>query len=371
MAHEVVVPEVGEAGMEVVFVRWLKGEGDLVHAGEPLFELDTDKSVIEVESFAEGRLAGLRVAAGETVEPRQVVATLVALDEGPPGPTPESPTKAEGQPASVEPERATPQVVANKGAGRVSPRARRLARERGVDLSRIAGSGPDGLVTAGDLEPDGAGRGEVGDRQERVRTAVAQMTSASWRRIPHFHLGLEADVTDGLELARPMALLCTAVALSLARHPEYNLAWEGERLVRRPSVDLGILVDTPAGLLLPAIWEADGLGLEQMELAVAAAAGRAREGRLVPEDQRPKSISVSNLGMFSVDQFVGVIPAGDVMLLGVGRARTVPRWGGKDWVPRRIVDLTLSADHRALDGADAGRLLTTLESMLAEPGQLR
>lgn len=207
-------------------------------------------------------------------------------------------------------------------------------------------------------------------RSEQVRQAVAKMTTSSWQNTPHFHLNLEIDVTDGLERSKPMALVCVAVAQSLAKHPECNLSWEDERLISRSSVDLGILVDTPEGLLLPMVRDTEDLTLEQMADAIAAAATRARNGRLAPEDYGPRSLSVSNLGMFPVDQLTGVIPAFDILLLGVGRVRTAPRWDGQQWVPRQIFNLTLSVDHRALSGAEAGRLLDTFETVLKNSGEL-
>jgi pyruvate dehydrogenase E2 component (dihydrolipoamide acetyltransferase) len=203
-----------------------------------------------------------------------------------------------------------------------------------------------------------------------VRLAVANSTAASWRSIPHFYLTLEADVTAGLARAKPTGLICSAIAWSLRQHPELNLAWDKDRLVRRDSVDLGLLVDTPRGLLLPVIRGADRLSLASMQEAIDRAAGRARAGQLRPEDYGPRSLSVSNLGMFSVDRFSGVIAAPDVMLIAIGRLRTAPHWESDTWRPRRVTDLTLSVDHRAIDGAAGARFLSTLERVLAEPGVL-
>jgi pyruvate dehydrogenase E2 component (dihydrolipoamide acetyltransferase) len=203
-----------------------------------------------------------------------------------------------------------------------------------------------------------------------VRLAVAASTAASWRTIPHFYLTLEADVSAGLARARPTALICSGIARSLGQHPELNLAWDNERLVRRDAVDLGLLVDTPRGLLLPVIRGADRLSLASMQAAIDAAASRARSGQLRPDDYGPRSLSVSNLGMFSVDRFTGVIAAPDIMLIAIGRLRTVPRWESDNWRPRRVTDLTLSVDHRALDGAAGARFLSTLEKVLADPGTL-
>jgi pyruvate dehydrogenase E2 component (dihydrolipoamide acetyltransferase) len=208
------------------------------------------------------------------------------------------------------------------------------------------------------------------ERAAKARRNVAELTSTSWRTIPHFYLRLEADVTAALALARPTTIFCAASARALARHPECNLEWQGERLVRRERVDLGLLVDTPNGLLLPIVRAADRLALSDLAGAIGEAAARARSSGLKRTDFGPRSLTVSNLGMFAVDSFSGVIAPPDVLLLAVGRIRTVPRWYGEVFRPRQVADLTLSVDHRAIDGADAGRFLTALESILADPDEL-
>lgn len=354
------MPEVGEIGGEIAFVKWLKADGDPIQEGEPLYEVDTAKAVVQIDAFASGTLAGIRVAPGDMVKPHQVVAVLLAPGE------------------------VLAPVPRDARAGRVqaTPKARLLAAERGIELAEVpAGSGAGGLVTerdvqalaiartSGPADPGEPGR-EKSARRDRVRKAVADSTAESWRTIPHFYLTLEADLTQGLGRAKPLALVCAAVANSLARHPELNLAWHGERLIPRDSIDLGILVDTAQGLLLPVIRNAATLSLDAMQGAVQAAVNRATNGQLRPDDYGPRSISVSNLGMFPVDRFSGVIPAPDVMLLACGRVRTAPYWEGDRWEPRRVADLTLSVDHRAIDGADAARFLGTLESALANAGEL-
>jgi pyruvate dehydrogenase E2 component (dihydrolipoamide acetyltransferase) len=265
----------------------------------------------------------------------------------------------------------------------ISPRARRLAADAGIDPAHVIGSGPDGLVSERDVVAAIGARGapaagerpgcadQVG-RAERTRRAVADVTSDSWRTIPHFYLNLQADVTRALQHARPTALVFVAVARALSRHPECNLAWQDDSLVQRQTVDLGLLVATPDGLLRTTIGNADGFDLAGMEDAVGAAITRARSGVLVGHDLAPRSMTISNLGMFSVDSFSAVITPPDPLMLAVGRVRTEPRWDGGAWSTTRVVSLTLSVDHRALDGATAARLLTTLETILSEAeGALR
>ena len=205
------------------------------------------------------------------------------------------------------------------------------------------------------------------DAAERARRAVADLTTRSWQTVPHFYLQLEADVQTGLGLAKPTPLLCAAVAQALARHPECNLGWQDDRPIPRDGVDLGLLIDAPAGLLIAVINEAQDLDLADMADAIKAAADRARSGTLSAADLGARSLTVSNLGMYAVDRFAAVIPTPDVLTLAVGRTRTVPRWEGTSFTPRKVIDLTLSVDHRALDGAAAARFMSTLESVLADP----
>jgi pyruvate dehydrogenase E2 component (dihydrolipoamide acetyltransferase) len=399
MASDVIVPEVGELGMDVTFSRWLKQPGDDVAVGDELFELDTEKSVMVVEAYAAGTLADVRVQDGDIVAPRDVIATILEPGEEP-GATITPPPAA--PPAVTPPPAAAPSPAVSSGAapssavpatgpvtpgsqptrsGGLSPKARRIARELGVDTDGLAGSGPGGLVTEADVRAAAASSGAPAsdeptpapvatpppDAVERTRRAVADLTTAAWQSIPHFYLQLETDIERGLELAKPTPLLCVAAAQALVRNPACNLRWEGDLPVPREDVDLGLLVDTPTGLLIAVVKRAHELDLAAMAAAVGAAAERARAGKLSTDDLAPRSLTVSNLGMYAVDRFAAVIPKPDVLTLGVGRTRTVPRWDGTTFGPRRVVDLTLSVDHRALDGARAARLLDTLEAILADP----
>jgi pyruvate dehydrogenase E2 component (dihydrolipoamide acetyltransferase) len=205
------------------------------------------------------------------------------------------------------------------------------------------------------------------DQRRRIRRAVANITTESWQSIPHFFVGLEADVEEGLKVAKPTPLVCAAVAQALARHPDCNLRWEDETAVERESVDIGLLVDSPAGLLMAVITQAETLGLADMSEAVGAAIARARSGSLSTADLGLRSVTISSLGMYSVDRFSVVIPRPDVLALAVGRAYTAATWDGGQFVPRTKIDLTFSVDHRALDGAAVARFLTTLERLIRDP----
>jgi pyruvate dehydrogenase E2 component (dihydrolipoamide acetyltransferase) len=389
MASDVIVPEVGELGMDVTFVRWLKDVGDDVAIGDPLFELDTEKSTMVVEAYAAGRLADLRASEGDIVAPRDVIGRILGAIESPDeSATAQVPVIPPEPVSGADDSSAAPGMGSGTRPGEApdgtrplgaSPRARRLAAELGLDIDTLSGRGPDGLITEADVRA-AAQSGSVGvptsatsivppidGARARARRAVAELTMASWQSIPHFYLQLEADVDRGLDLAKPTPLVCAAVARALSRHPECNLAWSDDGPVPRDSVDIGLLVDAPAGLLVTVINGAQELDLAAMAEAVASAATRARRGTLAAADFGPRSISISNLGMYAVDRFSAVIARPDVLTLAVGRSRVAPRWDGTSFVPRRVMDLTLSVDHRALDGAAAARFMSTLESILADP----
>jgi pyruvate dehydrogenase E2 component (dihydrolipoamide acetyltransferase) len=350
MAVDVIVPEVGEAGMEIVFVRWLKGEGDRVTEGEGLFEVDTAKSILEVQSLGTGVLTDCRVSDGDSVEPRQVVAVLVQ----------------DGETAATAP------ASASAGA---TPSARRRARDLGVDLASVPGGGPGGIVTSGDVDshavkhPAGGSRqrADEADLARRARRSIAAHTQRTWQTVPHFHLTAEVDVTAALGVARPTTIVCAAAVHAFTQHPECNVVWHPDGPTSRDSIDLGLLVDTPTGLVIGRVPEADHLDLDGLGQSLRALTIRARENRLTTDDLGPRTITVSNLGMFAVDHFTGVIAAPDPMLLTVGRVRTAPRLRGDEWEAARLASLTLTVDHRALDGADGGRLLGAIEAALTQP----
>jgi len=395
VAIDVVVPEVGEVGMEVTFVTWYHGEGDEVVAGEPLYQVDTQKTLFDVEAVASGRLAGVLVAAGDPLEPHQVIARImlpgdvhvpvvaspeatgtVTQDDTPEAPRPSAATPSSRPPVDAQADPAPPRTGS-------SPRARRLAATLGVTLDEVSGTGPGGLVTEADVRgthvlPDGPSPATPATsvsapagNAERLRRGTAELTTRSWQTVPHFFVRMDADLTSGLEVAKPTPLVVAAFARALRGRPEANLAWQPDgTLLQRPTVDLGILVDTPDGLLLPMIHQADGLGLRELADEIRSAADRARSGKLRTEDFGPRSGSVSNLGMFAVDAFAGVLAAPDVLLLSVGRVGVRPIRDGSTWTPRSVASLTLSVVHRALDGADAGRLLTDLERLLGDPSSI-
>ena len=392
MPIDVVVPEVGEVGMDVTLARWLKAPGDEVRVGDVLFEIDTAKTVVDIEAFADGTLLERLVDEGDIVTPRQVVARIMPPGErlafdasealaGPAASTPAATAVSDPVPASPvaisQPRHSAPGASA-------SPKARRVAAELGVELEGIVGSGPNGLVTEGDVRKRASdasrtagtapSREPLDDdgRVERARRATAEITTRSWTSTPHYYIGVEVDVTGALQTSKPTVAIVAGFAQALAAHPECNIRWDGTAVVPRGSIDIGVLVDTPTGLMVAVVRDADRLDLAETAEAVRAAVARARTHALNPADAGPRSMTISNLGMHSVDRFAAVLVPPDALTLAVGRVRMAPRWDGTAFQPRQVVDLTLSVDHRALDGAVAARLLSSLERILTDPaGALR
>jgi pyruvate dehydrogenase E2 component (dihydrolipoamide acetyltransferase) len=364
-------------------VRWLKEEGDVVRKGEPLFELDNDKYVVEIQAFADGVLAEVVVPAGGVVEPGQVVARLDGAGRGsepslpaqhPTGERPSPPQAVDGLPAGRPRER----VVA-------SPKARRLARELGVDLASMVGSGAGGLVSAADVEAAAAATvgGSGGPDVEplpQTRRAIGSRMVASKRDAPHFYAMVDADMEECIRLRRHCAeelgwdrppsftdLIVAAAARGLRRCPEVNVRLERGGLRRLSSTGIGIAVGLDDGLVVPVIADPDRLGLQELSACAREAADRARNGRLLEDDLADRSLVVSNLGMYGVDVFLAIVDLPDPMILAAGRvAQRCAVVEGNPTV-RWQCALALSADHRVLDGLLAARFLGAVQDELGHP----
>src|SRR5438093_7047275 len=378
-------------------VRWLKGEGEAVQKREPLYELDTDKVTQEVEAEADGVLLKILVAEGEVD-----VGTTVAVigEEGEAFSVAEAPENAKGDGAAAaeappqpepkpEPEPAAAPTDAEGGvdAGvarvKASPLARRMARERGLDLSRLTGTGPDGRIVAEDVEKAAGEPGAARVALEPAEVEVVQLTSIrktiarrlteAWQA-PVFQLGVSADMTEVLALRERLVerlaegdvkptvndVLTKLVAVSLTRHTAMNALFTGEEIQRFPAAHVGMAVAAPAGLVVPVIRDADRRTIQEIASARADLVGRARNGKLTLQDMEDGTFTVSNLGMFGVEQFVAVLNPPQVAILAVGAVKDTPVAvdGGIDVAP--VIQLFLTCDHRSIDGADRAPFLQTL-----------
>jgi len=400
MATEVILPRLGQ-GMEAgTIVRWLKSEGDRVEKGEPLFELDTDKVTQEVEAEASGVLLRIAVAEGEVPVGRTVAFIGDAgetVPESAPAPEP-STTVLQGrtetapvpEPAPA-PEPAAAPVSAN-GRIKASPLARRIARERGLDLRSVRGTGPDGRIVAEDVEraraaPAAAAAltapaptGEIERRPlSNVRKTIARRLTQAWT-VPAFVLTVEIEMTRASELVAGQRelhpevritvtdVLTKVCAQALMHHRDMNVQFADEALLVFPSADIGIAVAAPGGLVVPVVRSAERLTVAEIAAVRADLVGRAREGKLRAEDLEGGTFTISNLGMYDVDQFVAVLnpPQASILAAGATRETVVPRDGELEVLP--LMTVTLTCDHRAVDGATGAEFLKTVKAFLEDPG---
>jgi pyruvate dehydrogenase E2 component (dihydrolipoamide acetyltransferase) len=404
MATEVRLPRLGQ-GMEAgTIVKWLKSEGDQVEKGEPLYELDTDKVTQEVEAEASGVLLKIAVSEGE-VEVGKTIAFIGEQGEQVEAPPEE---RADGdaarqvrearERAQAEPERgeAKAQVVEparTDGRVKASPLARRIARERGVDLAAVTGTGPEGRVVAEDVEraaaapapvaaPAAAPAAEEAEvvKLSSMRRTIARRMTEAWQA-PAFQLELSVDMTAALALRarlKEMAgderaptisdVLTKLTAAALMRHRDVNATWAEDAVEVHPSANIGIAVALPeGGLVVPVVRGCDRRSIAEIAAASAEVVGRAREGKLRQEDLEGGTFTISNLGMYGVERFTAVLNPPQAAILAVGaieeRAAVVD---GAIVVQPRL-DLVLTCDHRSLTGATAAEFLATLKTLLEEP----
>jgi len=397
MAAEVKVPRLGQGMDAGTVVKWLKAEGDPVEKGEPLYELDTDKVTQEVEAEAAGVLLKIAVPEGEV----PVGATIAFIgEEGESVPEISAPaeissgngraevvgqSEPEREPESQAPEEAEPRREGERI--KASPLARRIARERGIDLASITGTGPEGRIIAEDLDrvaarpaPGPVPAGEVESVPlTSVRRTIARRLTEAWQ-VPAFQLQVSADMeranalVAGARQLQPEVkvsvtdLLTKVCASALRRHPEVNVSFTGEALLRHPSANVGIAVAAPQGLVVPVVRGAERLTLAEIASARAELVGRARDGKLRAEDIDGGTFTISNLGMFGVEEFIAVLnpPQAAILAVGATEDRPVAREG--ELVVRPTMTMTLTVDHRAVDGAPAAEFLRTVKTMLEEPG---
>jgi pyruvate dehydrogenase E2 component (dihydrolipoamide acetyltransferase) len=393
MAAELKVPTLGMDMEEATIVRWLVEEGAEVEKGEPVLEIDTDKTSFEIEAPAGGTIRNLRGEEGETLPVGTTLAYVTAPGEEVPEPEEEATEDAEPEAASDTRHRETPEPQAAPDSDdgrkvRASPAARRAAAEMGVPIESVSGSGPYGRVYLSDvleMEPEAPTAPEPSLREpslreplSRIRRLGAERTARSFSEVPHFYLTRDLDADRLVELQERLRrrmdpapslteLFALAVSRTLRDHPRLNARYAGDgELEIYDHVNLGIAVATGAGLVVPVLERADALPLRELAPKARDLVRRAREGKLSPEELSGGTFTLSNLGMMGIDSFDAIINAPEAAILAVGRVRTMPEWRDNQWVPKRVVSGTLSVDHRVADGADGARFLADLQAALSD-----
>jgi len=410
MPTSVVMPALEMAQETGKVISWLKKEGEAVAKGEPLLEIETDKAVMEVEAPADGVLAGVKAEAGAEIQVGRTIAWIVKPGES--APVEEAHVES-GRKHAVAPENSpfkptsglngAPATEAAARDIRISPKARRLALEKGVDLARVRGSGPAGEILAADVLAVAHGIGSSDDRaigrsedlgssgDSRIPSALAQgsaarglsavarlmaeRTALSWATVPHFFVVRELDATALNRARQELAgeidkaygvklthsdLLVALVARVLAKHPKMNASWAGNGMRLNNNINISLAMAVDEGVVAPVIPHADRASVGGIALLRRELADRARAGKLRPSDLTGGTFTISNLGMFDVDAFTAIITAPQAAILAVGRiADRVVAVGGQP-VVRPMVTMTLSSDHRVVDGARAAEFMRDL-----------
>jgi len=381
MAVSVVMPALELAQETGKVLVWIKKEGDQVVKGEPLLEIETDKVSFELEAQADGILAGIRSHEGDVVPVGQIIAWLVAPGEQPPV---ESDTASRGMAEQARPMTAsstsaaapTPATAprAMSAGPRISPKARRIAEEKGVDITKIRGTGPDGQITGDDVLK-AAEAPAPAESLGAIARLMAERTTQSWTTVPHFFLARDVDA-NALNAAREHLgrdkfthtdFLIALVARTLLEHPKMNASWTGTGIRLNPAVNISLAIAVTEGVVGAVIPNAATTSIADIATQRKDLAERAKSGRLRPTDIIGGTFTISNLGMFGVDAFSAIITPPQAAVLAVGRiADRVVAVNGQPTV-RPMMTITLSSDHRVVDGAQAAAFLNDLAVALENP----
>ncbi|SFS32541.1 pyruvate dehydrogenase complex dihydrolipoamide acetyltransferase [Saccharopolyspora flava] len=410
---DIQMPRLSDTMEEGVIANWHKQVGDKVARGEVVAEIETDKALMELEAYDDGVLEKILVEAGTTVPIGTPIAVLgdgsgAAAEAAPAAPAPAAaePAPAEPAPAVQAPaEPAAPAAPAESGSKpKASPLAKAVAKEKGVDLSSVQGTGPGGRIIRADIEaaasaaPAAAAPAAAPAAQSsapvvasddveeiplsNIRKVTAKRLTESKQNAPHFYLTSAIDVTELLEFRGSLNerlqaaggpkvsvndLIVKAVATSLRANPAVNVSFAGDKMLQHKRINLGVAVAIDGGLVVPVVKDADRKSVSEIATESRELAGRAREGKLKLDEMSGGTFSISNLGMFGIEQFSAVINPPEAAILAVGAARDEVQVRDGEFVARKILRVTLSADHRAVDGAVGAAFLQQFTSLLEDP----
>lgn len=393
MASRVVMPKLTDTMEEGVLLAWKKREGDTVQAGEALAEIETDKAVMDLEAFASGILRKILVQEGATVMSGTLIGVIGEADEDITSALTDkitaAPTAGGGAKTSAPPAAGPASAPSRSQEGTrvpASPRAKALAAERGIDLSTISGTGPGGRIVEEDVVKAQAPPPQIlpaGTDQplSQMRKAIARATTQSKAPVPHFYLTSEIDMEQAerfrdqfkqSRITHPSVtdLLIKAAALALTRHPEINVSFTGQAIRRHTHIDIGIAVGIEDGLITPVIRNCGAKSLDNISTESRTLIERARNKRLHPQEYADATFSISNLGMFDVENFIAVLIPPQAASIAVGSIRDAAIVEDGTVKVGRRMKVTLSCDHRALDGVQGAGFLKELKRILEHPSEL-
>ncbi|MGZ4789274.1 MAG: dihydrolipoamide acetyltransferase family protein [Terriglobales bacterium] len=398
MAFSVVMPALEMAQETGKLIAWRKKEGDRVTKGEPLLEIETDKAVVEIEAPADGIVAGITAVEGADIPVGRTIAWIVAPGEAPPveeaSAAPAARAASHAKTDTSRPATSTASDSAQAPASaKISPKARRLAKELGVDLATVHASGPGGGILASDVQAAASAPTASGITQKQsgkvelpssLGRIMAERTTRSWTTVPHFFVSREIDavalndyrehIVASIENSHQVRithtdLLIAVVARLLLTHPRLNASWSAEGIQLHDHVNMGVAIAVSDGVVAAVIHNAHTASLTDIAIQRRDVAERARAGKLRPADISDATFTISNLGMYQVDQFSAIITPPQAAILAVGRiADRVVAIKGQPQV-RPMMTLTISCDHRVADGARVGYFLADLADAMREPAK--
>ena len=413
MPIKILMPALSPTMTEGTLAKWLVSEGDDVNSGDVIAEIETDKATMEVEAVEEGKVGKLLVGEGtEGVKVNELIALLledgedasaldgIAASTTAPSASAAAPAAPAAAPTPAAPAPAAP-AAADGGRLFASPLARRMAQQAGLDLAGVAGSGPNGRIVKSDIEAALAGGAPAAapvaqaapaaaapagfepafdyEPANNMRKVIAQRLSESKQTVPHFYLTVDCEIDTLLALRKDLNarsddykisvndLIIKASGVALRKVPAANASWTGDGIKRYHSADISVAVAIEGGLITPVVRDAGGKGLETISNEMRDLAARARDGKLMPEEYQGGTFSISNLGMFGIKQFDAVInpPQGAIMAVGAGEPRPVVRNGAL--AVATVMSVTLSVDHRVVDGAVGAELLAAFKMLIEDP----
>ena len=410
MAEIVRMPKLSDTMTEGVVAKWNKKVGDKVKSGDILAEIETDKATMEFESYLDGTLLHIGVQQGQTApvdsllaifgkEGEDISKLLAEPEKGAPAKATEEVKEAAVEaprlatavptplPAQAQATKTAAPAHVGNGRSKASPLARKLAKEKGIDIGRVRGSGDDGRVTKRDIEEFSGGAAATGVQVERfTESPVSQMRKTIAKRLaeskftsPHFYLTIEVDMTRSMEVREAINaqiapdkisfndLVLKAVAIALRQHPNVNSSWLGDRIRHNEHIHVGVAVAVDEGLLVPVVRFADGKSLRQIGVEVRDFAKRAKEKKLQPQDWEGNTFTISNLGMMGIEEFTAIINPPDACIMAIGGIVEKPVVKNSQILVGHTMKVTLSCDHRAVDGATGAAFLQTFKRGMEEP----
>jgi pyruvate dehydrogenase E2 component (dihydrolipoamide acetyltransferase) len=420
MAEVVYMPKLSDTMTEGVVAAWTKNVGDAVKSGEVLAEIETDKATMEFESFYDGVLLHIGVETGKAAPVNSILAVIGEAGEdisgvlanaaaGAPGAaTPAPISEPVAAPVAASPDVPYPApvsapvaapVVANNSSERVfaSPLAKKLAAERGIAIEAVAGTGENGRIVKRDVDHyvpytpaanapsyTAAPSGTVSFTDEpisQMRKTIARRLAESKFTAPHFYLTLDIDMDAAIATRKSLNsidgvkvsfndMVVKSVAMALRKHPAVNSAWMGDFIRRNEHVNIGVAVAVEDGLLVPVVRFADGKGLTQISAEVREYAQKAKDKKLQPADWEGNTFTISNLGMFGIESFTAIVNPPDACILAIGGIKEVPVVKNGQVVPGNVMKVTLSCDHRVVDGASGAAFLQTFKTYMEQPAAM-